>query len=438
MKNFFVHLLRLICVIYGVFFLIAGVTLLILCFADHSTPFVFKITFTLILLGIGIGLFYIAIKKIDCKGTKTSSKDNVKLLTQAQLGATQETLNPSSDQLNEPPSPSKTIGATIGVANTTYIETDSTIQRADGKPFSDEEVPYLMQLSYEKILQREGIYNGEVLDLTYLNEDLPKKRFQTAIPSYQELCNIPPNTSNVSILSTDIFFLKYLDGRTFEHPDIAQYWYYDYGLNYSDEIKKLVSAGLLTITNINLKKLKVDDLKDILRHFELPLSGKKDALQKRILENIGLDELSSFLGNSTHYFCSTDNGSELIKTVHESATFNLELENEAISLITKNNYAAAYCLIWKQKSQNPANKNLSPEYPQYRDAEFHSIMDSHAFFYTLEKDRELETKIRAAVVFCRMYGLGQDNIKKIIKRIYVENHHEFSSDAKNIISGRLL
>lgn len=118
-----------------------------------------------------------------------------------------------------------------------------------------------------------------------------------------------------------------------EHPNIAQYWYYEYDINYSIEIKKLISSGLLTISQINLKRFKVDDLKNILRHFELPLSGKKADLQKRILENISLEELSSFLGDSTHYFCATDTGSELIKTVHDSATFNLELENEALSLI---------------------------------------------------------------------------------------------------------
>lgn len=54
--------------------------------------------------------------------------------------------------------------------------------------------------------------NSEMLDLPHINNDLQSKRFQTAIPSYQELCNISPNTSNVPMLSTDIFFLKYLDG----------------------------------------------------------------------------------------------------------------------------------------------------------------------------------------------------------------------------------
>ena len=83
-----------------------------------------------------------------------------------------------------------------------------------------------MQLGYEEALQREGIYDSEMLDLPHINNDLQSKRFQTAIPSYQELCNISPNTSNVPMLSTDIFFLKYLDGRILEHPNIAKYWYY--------------------------------------------------------------------------------------------------------------------------------------------------------------------------------------------------------------------
>ena len=38
---------------------------------------------------------------------------------------------------------------------TQYIETNSGIVRADGKPFTDEEVPFLMERSYEKALERE-------------------------------------------------------------------------------------------------------------------------------------------------------------------------------------------------------------------------------------------------------------------------------------------
>lgn len=334
-----------------------------------------------------------------------------------------------------------TYSSTINTNNDTpiqYIKVGSCIQRTDGKPIFDEEIPYLMQLGYENSLQKEGMSGRRILDDLPIDHDLPRKRIYTTIPPYQELQNIPLNVDYEPILSTDIFFLKYLDGRTLEHPDIAQYWYYDYNLNYSDEIKKLISAGLLTITNINLKKFKIEDLKNILRQFNLPLSGKKAILQKRILENISFDELSSFLDDSTHYFSATDNGSTLIETIPDSATFNLELENEAISLIMKDKYQAAYDLIQEFKNLNPFKKSQHLEYQQYEDDTFHSIMESQAFFYTLEKDRDLEVKIRASIIFCRMYGSGQDNIRKIIKRIYLENNREFTNDAKNIINSRLL
>lgn len=151
-----------------------------------------------------------------------------------------------------------------------------------------------------------------------------------------------------------------------------------------------------------------------------------------------MEELSSFLGDSTHYFCATDTGSELIKTVHDSATFNLELENEALSLILDYDYEDAFNLIWNYKKQTPAEKNTHYNYNPAMDELYDSIMIPCGFFYTLKKDRDIEENLRAAIVFCRMYGLGQDKVRKLIMRIYMESGHDFSEDAKNLINGRLL
>lgn len=41
-------------------------------------------------------------------------------------------------------------GETKETSSETYIEFDNSIQRKDGQPISDEEVPYLIQLGYEK------------------------------------------------------------------------------------------------------------------------------------------------------------------------------------------------------------------------------------------------------------------------------------------------
>ena len=68
--------------------------------------------------------------------------------------------------------------------STQYIETGSSIQRVDGKPISDEEVPYLMQLGYEKALQKGGLYTGQSLNTSNINRDLPEKKVHTAMPSY--------------------------------------------------------------------------------------------------------------------------------------------------------------------------------------------------------------------------------------------------------------
>lgn len=320
---------------------------------------------------------------------------------------------------------------------TEYVQDGNVIYRADGKKISDEEVPYLMQLGYEESLRQTGQYNGEVLDTSFVVQSLAKKKNATIIPTYQEIINFPTNCSS-KILSTDIFFLKYIDGRSVENANIAQYWYYEYGLNYANELKKLYSSDMLRISNVNISKLKVVDLKNILRHFNLPLSGKKADLMNRILDNISSEDLSSFLGDSIHYFCATKKGISLIESLNDSATFNLELENEAISLILDHDYEDAFNLIWNYKKQTPAEKNTHYEYSSSMDETYNSIMIPCGFFYTLEKDRDIEKKIRAAIVFCRMYGLGQDKILKLIMRIYKENDHIFSEDAKNLINGRLL
>lgn len=318
-----------------------------------------------------------------------------------------------------------------------YIEIDNSLIKIDGETISDEEVPYLMQIGYEEVMRKHGFANPPVLDLSHINNTNKEKREYTALPTFDELATIPPEPSEIN--STDVFFFKYIDGRTLEKPDIAQYWYYDYNLNYSDEIKKLISNELLVLKNVNIQKLKVDELKAILRHFSLPLSGRKLDLQNRIYDNIPYSDLSQYFGHEKHYFCSTEKGKQLINSFFDSATKNLELENKCIDLILQHDFRGAHILIQDFKHSTPVERqNSYLSYNSNAEQTYNNIMNSHSFYYTLEKDRDLEVKIRASVVFCHMYGSGQDNIRKIIKRIYLENGRDFSNDAKNILSHRLL
>lgn len=317
-----------------------------------------------------------------------------------------------------------------------YVEANNDIYRTDGKPITDEEVPYLIQIGYEKTLQDAGFSEIPMLDLSYMKERDKNKARYTSLPKFYELDNIPLKKTEVT--STDIFFLKYINGRTLENPTIAQYWFYNYNLNYSEEIKKLIANGLLTLEKVNLVKLKVTELKDILRNFSLSLSGKKQELIERIHSNIPQDKLEKFLGDNTHYFTATEDGLKLINSINDSATKNLELENSCIELIMNYQFSEAYSLIADFKHSMPGEMHINYSYNPNMDDIYEDIMDTNPFFYTLSKDRDIEPQIRASVIFCRMYGCSQDDTLKIIKRIYADNNRDFNEDTQNILRGRLL
>lgn len=429
-------------IILGIFCFLMSITSLILSFTNGNGEF--AIYFTMFIFFGIVSILCFKPKKTRLKNSQIQKNTQVNDLKNScnSLEATQGTIETNDtyietgntiQQIDNEPISDKNIEKVDA-----YIETVNTIQRVDNKPITDEEIPYLMQFGYEKALQKTGRSNGEILDTSFINQDIAEKKKATIIPSYQEIIRFPKKCES-TIFSTDIYFLKYINGLSVENAHIAQYWYYEYGLNYTNEIKKLYASDLLEISNINIQKLKVDDLKNILRHFNLPLSGKKADLINRILNNISSEDLSSFLGDSTHYFCATDKGISLIEGINDSATFNLELENEALSLILNHDYENAFNLIWDYKKQTPAEKNIHYEYNcSYMDEAYNSIMTPCGFFYTLVKDRTIEYEIRAAIVFCRMYGLGQDKVLKLIMRIYKETGHNFSEDAKNLLNGKLL
>ena len=451
-------ILRVCSFLWGCCLILAGIGGIIISFSSLNTPTtILTIIFTIAFLIGGVSLLYVSFKKlkpekqnhnstipsteprhvgivtdnIQCQNTNASSEsiDNNRLTHNSYTPQSQ-----SSNSQSNANEPEIEVPATSDV----YIEdNDYGIRHADNSPITDEDVPYLIQLGYEQEMQKQGFTNVEMLDLSHISEMNKSKKEYTTLPSFDELTSIVPETSEIT--STDIFFLKYINGRTLEMPDIAQYWYYEYNLNYSNEIKKLISNELLVLENVNIQKLKVDELKDILRHFSLPLSGKKLDLQNRIYENIPYSELSQYFGHRKHYFSLTEKGKQLINSIFDSATKNLELENNCIDLILQYNFRSAYDLIQHFKHNTPAGRqNSSWNYNSTMEQSYNNIMKSHSFYYTLEKDRDLESRIRASVVFCHMYGSGQDNMRKIIKRVYFENGREFSSDAKNILSYRLL
>ncbi len=317
-----------------------------------------------------------------------------------------------------------------------YIHTDNGIRRIDGMPITDEEVHYLMQIGYETVTGKK-----DLLDFSYQEiMDKDKKEF-TKIPSYSEL--LQTETQKHPLNSTDIYFLKYVNGLVLEDLEnhknfIAQYWYYDYGINITEELKKLFATELLTFSFFNIYKLKVDELKNILKHFNLPLSGKRNDLQERINKNLSHQDIINFLGTNKHFFSATEKGSSLINKLPDSATKNLELENACIKLILNYNFKEAFSLIDEFKLSVPSGITYASAYSPHMDTYYRNMLDSDKTFYTIPANRDIEKLIRASVIFSHMYGSGQANIKKLIKRMYITTSRAWDEPSQNILRGKLL
>ncbi|MCQ2105469.1 MAG: SAP domain-containing protein [Fibrobacter sp.] len=81
------------------------------------------------------------------------------------------------------------------------------------------------------------------------------------------------------------------------------FWSYKYNLgNVSVVLEKLVQKGFLkkeTNLELNLSDLKISDLKLVLKNRSLPVSGKKEEIIRRVLQNVSLDDLDKSLTKTT-------------------------------------------------------------------------------------------------------------------------------------------
>ncbi|WP_437793264.1 SAP domain-containing protein [Mitsuokella multacida] len=95
----------------------------------------------------------------------------------------------------------------------------------------------------------------------------------------------------MSLSVIEIFLLDYYDHRPVDEP-LSEYWQSNVGEDYKERVEWLYKKGYLKIGSVedSLPCLTVPALKDILRSKGLILSGRKDVLVQRILENIPVED----------------------------------------------------------------------------------------------------------------------------------------------------
>ncbi|WP_178138275.1 SAP domain-containing protein [Lacicoccus alkaliphilus] len=93
---------------------------------------------------------------------------------------------------------------------------------------------------------------------------------------------------NLKLDAIDVLFMHYITDRTTDEADKYDFWQLQYGRRPADLLRRLMEAGVIYEDDslpAVLQKLRVYELKHILRSARLKVSGNKQALIKRILQH---------------------------------------------------------------------------------------------------------------------------------------------------------
>ena len=153
--------------------------------------------------------------------------------------------------------------------------------------------------------------------------------------------NALKNISSITatnLTAIEILFLNYIDGKIASDPNIAGYWTHEYKLNYQKVLEKLFKSGYLTFSDykFNMSKTKTDEIKKVLASHSLKLSGKKQDLIDRLIENVPEEELKKLFSSS--YFMLTESGSALISKNAHIMYFHRHLNQFSIPVVEADSY----------------------------------------------------------------------------------------------------
>ena len=209
----------------------------------------------------------------------------------------------------------------------------------------------------------------------------------------------------------NVNFLNWANGKTVpkSNDEYPRKMSYHYGI--SQPLKKhtqMISGGFLEEgkTTDSLKRLKVDELKEILSQHTLPVTGKKDILIQRIVENIP----SSKLDIDPVYILSPK-GREYVEKYAYYTNLDSHLTNGDISisefdtLKKEHPYSSNNDIIW----QNLNQKDLT----YFRNQDYGLLRNNELSRYRIlkEENRMQDATYHLLVVFYYdLSGMNNDGI----------------------------
>lgn len=137
-------------------------------------------------------------------------------------------------------------------------------------------------------------------------------------------------------------FAKYMDGCKVVGFVPYVYWKYQYGLNYCEWMTLLMGHDYLRVSTPEetLDFLTAEELKQILRAVQLPLTGKKADLVQRVRDAVSPEGLASLVPRTGYRYMLTSKGKDATSFIQGSIHGSLE-NYRATALLSE--YFATHC-----------------------------------------------------------------------------------------------
>ena len=285
------------------------------------------------------------------------------------------------------------------------------------KQRTEEEIQRLKQDIVEHLMAAFRPKTQEELEyLTHGRSELFYNFHEQRVKRY-DFYNMDTIKNTEDLTSLEKSFLHYITGLNALDLRIPSYWTFDYGIDYKYTIDMLFSNGYIDFFNYNnnFNKYTLVELKDLLRYFNLKVSGNKEVLINRIIENISEDVLESYFENSNKLFISlTDKGRKALNGYVDSATKDISYENIILTCIENRRFQEAQKFINKYQNKLP-RPHGEEEYHSFKLPE-HTL---EAYNQLLDKSTQNndEITISYVIIFCHLTRLGTRNCKKLLNRL---------------------
>ncbi len=244
-------------------------------------------------------------------------------------------------------------------------------------------------------------------------------------------------TDNKPLTSLEISFLDYISSKNVSKLTLPAYWHTDYNIDSEYLISKLLKNGYITITSSvdDLTRLKVQELRQILKLHSLKTTGKKEELIERINNSLSENQLVSSLSwNEDKFYTLTSQGIKLVNSNPRSITKDIKFENDCLSHISNKEFNNAYLLICDFEITKKTPRGLGINWADEKIMGL-SRKKEHVYKHLMSKmiaDIPIECSLNlvSSFILCNMLGKNYLDTSILFNRL---TNNQFKTDSISFV-----